>query len=40
MRFRFIEEHSHEFPTNRLCQVLDVSDRGLRAYRSRPASQR
>ena len=40
MRFRFIEEHGHDFPINRLCQVLDVSSRGLRAYRSRPASQR
>ena len=40
MRFRFIEEHGREFSTNRLCQVLDVSERGLRAYRSRPASQR
>lgn len=40
MRFRFIEEHGCEFPINRLCQVLDVSSRGLRAYRRRPASQR
>jgi putative transposase len=40
MRFRFIEEHGHDFPINRLCQVLDVSSRGLRAYRSCPASQR
>ena len=40
MRFRFIEEHGRDFPTNRLCKVLDVSERGLRAYRSRPASQR
>lgn len=40
MRFRFIEEHGRDFPVNRLCQVLDVSERGLRAYRSRPASQR
>lgn len=40
MRFRFIEEHGCEFPTNRLCQVLDVSECGLRAFRSRPASQR
>ncbi|KEJ87715.1 hypothetical protein DSW25_08915 [Sulfitobacter donghicola DSW-25 = KCTC 12864 = JCM 14565] len=31
------EEHGCEFPTNRLCQV---SERGLRAFRSRPASQR
>ncbi|CUH78786.1 hypothetical protein TRM7557_02040 [Tritonibacter multivorans] len=40
MRFRFIEEHGCDYPTNRLCQVLDVSERGLRSYRSRPASQR
>ena len=40
MRFRFIQEHGCEFPTNRLCQVLDVSEPGLRAFRSRPASQR
>lgn len=40
MRFRFIEEHGCDFPTNRLCQVLDVSERGKRAYRSRLASQR
>ncbi len=40
MRFRFIEEHGREFPTNRLCKVLDVSERGLRAYRCRPASLR
>ena len=40
MRFRLIEEHGHDFPINRLCQVLDVSSRGLRACRSRPASQR
>ena len=40
MRFRFIEEHSESFPTNRLCDVMDVSPRGLRAFRSRPASRR
>jgi transposase InsO family protein len=40
MRFRFIEEHRHAFCTKRMCDVLDVSGRGLRAYRSRPASQR
>ena len=34
------EEHGRDFPTNRLCKVFDVSERGLRAYRSRPASQR
>jgi len=40
MRFRFIEEHRHAFCAKRMCDVLDVSSRGLRAYRSRPASQR
>ena len=40
MRFRFIEEHRGAFPINRLCQVLNVSSRGLRAFRNRPASRR
>jgi len=40
MRFRFIEEHSDSFPANRLCDVVGVSARGLRAFRSRPASHR
>lgn len=38
--FQFIEEHRDAFCAKRMCDVLDVSDRGLRAYRSRPASQR
>ena len=40
MRFKFIDEHRDAFCANRMCVVLDVSERGLRAYRSRPASQR
>ena len=40
MRFRFVEEHSGAFPAERLCQVMNVSPRGLRAFRSRPASRR
>lgn len=28
MRLRFIEEHGHGFAVNRLCKVLDVSERG------------
>lgn len=40
MRFRFIEEHSDTFCSQRMCDVLGVSSRGLRAWRSRPASQR
>ena len=40
MRFRFVEEHRGAFPIDRLCQVVNVSTRGLRAFRSRPASRR
>ncbi len=40
MRFRFIEEHRCNFPIKRLCHVVGVSTRGLRAFRSRPASRR
>ena len=40
MRFRFIEEHRSTFSIQRMCQVMQVSPRGLRAFRSRPASQR
>jgi hypothetical protein len=40
MRFRFVEEHRGAFPIDRLCRVMNVSPRGLRAFRSRPASRR
>ncbi len=40
MRFAFVEEHRHQLPVNRLCQIMDVSSRGDRAWHSRPASQR
>ncbi|SMX30637.1 hypothetical protein TRP8649_04781 [Pelagimonas phthalicica] len=40
MKFRFIEEHTDPFSAKRMCNGLDVSERGLRAYRSRLASQR
>ena len=39
MRFRFIEENTDTFSAKRMCDVLDVSERGLRACRCRPASQ-
>ena len=39
MRFKFIEEHQNRVPIHRLCQVMNVSARGYRAYRSRPISQ-
>ena len=40
MKFRFVEEHRSEFPVNRLCAVVGVSSRGLRAFCTRPASYR
>ena len=40
MKFQFVEEHREEFSANRLCAVVGVSPRGLRAYRTRPASHR
>jgi len=40
MRFRFVEENRAALPTERLCQIMNVSSRGYRAYRSRPISQR
>ena len=40
MRFRFVEEQRGAFPIDRLCQVLNVSSRGLRAFRNRSASRR
>jgi len=36
MRFAFVEEHRNEMPVNRLCQIMDVSPRGYRAWRNRP----
>ena len=38
MRFKFIEENRAMLPTGRLCQIMNVSPRGYRAYRSRPIS--
>lgn len=35
VRFRFVEKHIGAFPTERLCQVMNVSPRGLRANRCR-----
>jgi transposase InsO family protein len=40
MRFKFIEEHQSAFSIGRMCRVMGVSPRGLRAFRSRPASRR
>lgn len=40
MRFALVEEHRNDIPVNRLCEIMDVSSRGYRAWRSRPASRR
>ena len=40
MRFKFIEEHLSAFSIGRMCHVMDVSPRGLREFRSRPARRR
>ena len=38
MRFAFILENKDVLPIKRLCQIMDVSPRGYRAYCSRPLS--
>ena len=39
MRFAFIAKNAGMLPVERLCQIMDVSPRGYRAYRNRPLSQ-
>lgn len=38
MRFKFIAENKGTLPINRMCQILDVSARGYRAFCTRPLS--
>ena len=40
MRFAFIAENKHVLPVNRLCEIMDVSPRGYRAFHARPLSNR
>lgn len=40
MRFAFIDRYDGPLPQARLCKMLDVTDRGLRAWRRRPISRR
>lgn len=40
MRFAFIDRMKKAFPIEVLCRVMKVTSRGLRAWRSRPMSQR
>lgn len=39
MRFAFVDQHRDVAPVNRLCEIMEVSPRGYRAWRSRPISQ-
>ena len=39
MRFAFITKNKDMLPINRLCQIMDVSPRGYRAFCNRPPSQ-
>lgn len=39
MRFAFIAKNADMLPVERLCQIMDVSPRGYRAFRKRPPSQ-
>ena len=40
MRFAFIDGYRGVLATTRLCRLLEVTDRGLRAWRHRPPSRR
>jgi putative transposase len=40
VKFAFVEEHRHQVPVERLCNILDITSRGYRAWRRRPVSQR
>ena len=40
MRFKLVDAAKKEFPVQRLCKVLGVSQSGYFAWKSRPASRR
>ncbi len=40
MRFAFVDEHRSHVPVERLCNILNITSRGYRAWRDRPVSQR
>ena len=40
MRFAFVEKHRQAISIDRLCRLVNVTSRGYRAWRNRPASDR
>ena len=40
MKFAFVDEHRHRVSVERLCNILNITSRGYRAWRNRPVSQR
>ena len=40
MKYRFIRDHTHEFPVEKMCQALHVSRGGYYACRDRPPCKR
>ena len=40
MRFAFIDKHKNQLPVERLCEVMDVTPRGYRAWKTRSLSER
>ena len=40
MKFAFVDEHRHRVSVECLCNILNITSRGYRAWRDRPVSQR
>ncbi len=40
MKYQFIEQQKQEFPIVIMCQILNVSESGLYAWRKRPTCRR
>ena len=37
MKYRFIDEHAHDYPTRRLCRVMGVGKSSFYAWKAKPA---
>src|SRR5690554_7224911 len=40
MKYRFIKNHEHEFPIEKMCEVLEVHSSSYYKWKARPASKR